>query len=68
MQFRWDAADDALTITLDAHARIEDSAMVTPDLILDYDAAGQLVAIEILRLSQHAGAAALLAGVNPAHS
>ncbi len=55
MKAVWDAQDDALSFQLLDDVPIEASAMLEddPDLILDYDARGRVVGIEILRVSRH---------------
>lgn len=55
MRLRIDKADDALYLRLD-EAPIVESEEVAPGIILDYDAAGRVVGIEMLNLSAHTSA------------
>jgi uncharacterized protein YuzE len=51
--------DDALYFRLDEKATIAESDEVEPGVVLDFDEAGRVVAIEILSVSKHVPAAAL---------
>jgi len=51
MKLKIDRAADALYLTLDEEAVVE-SEEVAPGIIVDYNAAGQVVGIELLQLSR----------------
>ena len=53
MKLRVDEEADALYLRLD-EAAITDSQEVAPGIILDYDAKGQVVGVEMLHLSKRA--------------
>ncbi len=63
MRMRVDAAADAVYLDL-IPAEIESSEEVSPGIILDYDASGNLVGIEILDASRKAGAGNIFQSVN----
>lgn len=52
MKTRYDPDTDALYLRL-ADAAIVDSEEVSPGVVLDFDAEGRVVAIEILDASEH---------------
>lgn len=52
MKFRYDREADALYVQL-ADATIVGSEEVRPGIMLDFDAAGRVVGIEILDASEH---------------
>jgi uncharacterized protein YuzE len=51
MRLKVDKASDALYLRLDEAAVVE-SEEVQPGMVLDYDAAGNMVGVEILNLSK----------------
>ena len=51
MKSTYDARTDALTIILKADATVTESNEEKPGVILDYDAEGDLVSLEILNAS-----------------
>ena len=51
MRLKVDKASDALYLRLDEAAIVE-SEEVQPGIVLDYDAAGNMVGVEILNLSK----------------
>lgn len=51
MKLHYDPAVDALYLTLGANAVVE-SSEVSPGVILDFDAGGKVVALEILDVRQ----------------
>jgi uncharacterized protein YuzE len=51
MKLKVDKASDALYLRLDEAAVVE-SEEVQPGIVLDYDAAGNMVGVEILNLSK----------------
>ena len=51
MRLKLDRASDALYLRLDEAAVVE-SEEVQPGVVLDYDAAGNMVGVEILNLSK----------------
>ena len=51
MRIRYDPEVDALTIVF-RDAQVEESDEITPNVIADFDAAGEVVAIEILSASR----------------
>ncbi|HTW92321.1 MAG TPA: DUF2283 domain-containing protein [bacterium] len=51
MRLKVDKASDALYLRLDEAAVVE-SEEVQPGIVLDYDAAGNMVGVEILNLSK----------------
>ncbi len=55
MRLRINKEDDALYLRLD-EAPVVDSEEVSPGIILDYDADGRVVGIEMLNLSSHTSA------------
>ena len=55
MKIEYDGETDTLTIALRDGVRISDSVEDPDGVILDYDAKGQLVSIEILDASLHVG-------------
>lgn len=57
MKSRYDPEADALYVQL-AEARIVESEEVRPGIVLDFDAAGRVVGIEILDASEHVAAGA----------
>ncbi|MCJ2007549.1 DUF2283 domain-containing protein [Methylobacterium sp. J-092] len=52
MKSRYDAKTDALYVRF-ADAPVVESEEVRPGLVLDFDAAGRIVAVEILDASEH---------------
>ena len=52
MKSRYDAETDALYVRF-ADAEVVESEEVRPGFILDFDAAGRVVAVEILDASEH---------------
>ncbi|MCJ2077003.1 DUF2283 domain-containing protein [Methylobacterium sp. E-016] len=52
MKSRYDAKTDALYVRF-ADAPVVESEEVHPGLVLDFDAAGRIVAVEILDASEH---------------
>lgn len=58
MRLRIDGESDALYLRLD-EAAVEESLEVEPGIILDHDADGRLVGIEVLSLSRRADTASL---------
>lgn len=53
MKFDYDPKEDALYLRL-SEADIVESEEVQPGIILDFDAAGTVVGVEVLRASQRA--------------
>lgn len=53
MKVRYDREVDVLSIVLN-DAQVEESDESKPGVILDYDALGNVVSVEILNASQHA--------------
>ncbi len=51
MKVRYDARTDTLTVLLKEHAAVVESDEEKPAVILDFDAAGDLVSLEILDAS-----------------
>ena len=51
VQVKYDAPSDALSIILAAKP-VQESAEILPDVIADFDAAGRVVAFEILAASK----------------
>ncbi len=62
MNVRYDAATDALYLRL-AEATVSDSEEVRPGIVLDFDATGRLVGIEVLDATEHLASGADLAGL-----
>ncbi|MEA1831302.1 DUF2283 domain-containing protein [Methylobacterium durans] len=62
MKTRYDPEADALSLRL-ADDRIVESEEVRAGIVLDYDAQGRLVGIEILDASEHIAAGADLAAL-----
>ncbi|WP_457107803.1 DUF2283 domain-containing protein [Methylobacterium sp. P5_C11] len=60
MTVRYDPEADALYLRL-AHSAVSESEEVRPGLILDFDAEGSVVAIEVLDTKEHLSAGADLA-------
>ncbi|KQP55201.1 DUF2283 domain-containing protein [Methylobacterium sp. Leaf108] len=52
MKSRYDAETDALSVCF-ADAPVVESEEVRPGLVLDFDATGRIVAVEILDASEH---------------
>jgi uncharacterized protein YuzE len=55
MKFEYDPAVDALYVRLNEQPIIE-SEQIRPGIVLDYDEAGNVVGIEVLRASKHENA------------
>jgi uncharacterized protein YuzE len=58
VRFELDRASDTLYIRLNERP-IEDSELAEDGVIIDYDAEGRVVAIEVLNVSRRTGAAEL---------
>lgn len=52
MKSRYDAETDALYVRF-ANAQVVESEEVRPGIVLDYDADGRVVAVEIIDASEH---------------
>ena len=52
MKIEYDPTADALYVRLSDHSIIE-SEQIKPGIVLDYDEAGNVVGIEVLRVSKH---------------
>ena len=52
MKLEYDPAADALYVRLNNQPIIE-SEQIKPGIVLDYDEAGNVVGIEVLRVSKH---------------
>ncbi|KNY19481.1 DUF2283 domain-containing protein [Methylobacterium sp. ARG-1] len=65
MKVRYDSEADALYLRL-ADAPVTESEEVRPGIVLDFDAAGGVVAIEILDTKDHLAAGADLAQLTAA--
>lgn len=58
MKTRYDADADALYVRF-AEGKIDASEEVAPGVVLDFDAAGRIVALEVLAASKHLALGAL---------
>lgn len=65
MKSRYDAETDALYVRF-AEATVVESEEVRPGLVLDFDADGRIVAVEILDASEHLTSGADLQRLTPA--